>query len=99
MEFFLLFIPQRCRSAVVVLTGPAGCGKTATIHALSCSMGYSVVEWSNSVDLVPLGLLEESEFGWVSFLCYHFPILQSLVLMPMIGSSMSHRQDSSRASF
>lgn len=32
-------------SKMVVVTGPPGCGKTATIHVLSQAMGFRVVEW------------------------------------------------------
>ena len=30
-----------------MLTGPAGCGKTATIRALSQDMNFEVLEWTN----------------------------------------------------
>ena len=30
-----------------LLTGPAGCGKTATIRALSRDMEFEVLEWTN----------------------------------------------------
>ena len=30
-----------------LLTGPAGCGKTATIRALSQDMNFEVLEWTN----------------------------------------------------
>lgn len=30
-----------------LLTGPAGCGKTATIRALSQDMKFEVLEWTN----------------------------------------------------
>ena len=32
-----------------LLTGPAGCGKTATIQALSQDMNFELLEWTNSV--------------------------------------------------
>ena len=32
-----------------LLTGPAGCGKTATIRALSQDMNFEILEWTNSV--------------------------------------------------
>ncbi len=38
---------QASRHPMLLLTGPPGCGKTATIHALSRDMQFSVLEWMN----------------------------------------------------
>ncbi|KAH8689210.1 Rad17 cell cycle checkpoint protein-domain-containing protein [Talaromyces proteolyticus] len=35
---------------ILVLHGPAGCGKTTTISLLSQALGFSIVEWKNPVD-------------------------------------------------
>ncbi|XP_064385945.1 cell cycle checkpoint protein RAD17-like isoform X2 [Halichondria panicea] len=35
---------------IVLLTGPPGCGKTATLQALSYDLSFSVVEWVNQVN-------------------------------------------------
>ena len=32
---------------MLLLSGPPGCGKTATVHALSQELGFSVLEWVN----------------------------------------------------
>ena len=32
---------------MLLLTGPPGCGKTATLHALAKDMAFSIVEWVN----------------------------------------------------
>ena len=49
---------QTAQHPILLLTGPAGCGKTATIQALSKDMGFSVVEWTNATDLSQAGLVE-----------------------------------------
>ncbi|KAI8970634.1 Rad17-domain-containing protein [Trametes punicea] len=35
---------------ILVLTGPAGTAKTATIRVLSKELGYEILEWQNSMD-------------------------------------------------
>ena len=45
--FPLSFSFQRARHPMLLLSGPPGCGKTATIHALAQDMGFSVLEWVN----------------------------------------------------
>ena len=32
---------------MLLLSGPPGCGKTATIHALAEDMDFSILEWVN----------------------------------------------------
>lgn len=32
---------------MLLLSGPPGCGKMATLHALAQDMGFSVLEWIN----------------------------------------------------
>ena len=34
---------------MLLLTGPPGCGKTATLQALAGDMGFSVLEWVNPI--------------------------------------------------
>ena len=51
----LFFIFQRSSCPIILLSGPTGCGKTATVHTLAHTMGYTVVEWSNAVDITPRG--------------------------------------------
>ena len=34
---------------MLLLTGPPGCGKTATLQALAKDMDFSVLEWINPV--------------------------------------------------
>ncbi|XP_075448301.1 cell cycle checkpoint protein RAD17 isoform X2 [Ascaphus truei] len=41
--------PQKQGGPVVLLTGPPGCGKTATIQVLTQEMGIQVQEWVNPV--------------------------------------------------
>lgn len=38
-----------------LLTGPAGCGKTATIRALSHDMKFEVLEWTNPMSRSSVG--------------------------------------------
>ncbi|KAJ3520257.1 hypothetical protein NM688_g9188 [Phlebia brevispora] len=35
---------------ILVLTGPAGTGKTATVRVLAKELGFDIVEWKNSID-------------------------------------------------
>ena len=42
-----LFLSQRSCHPMLLLTGPPGCGKTATLHALAKDMAFSIVEWVN----------------------------------------------------
>ena len=49
---------------MLLLTGPPGCGKTATLHALSRDMGFTVVEWVNpESEGRGRGVQEEGERG------------------------------------
>ena len=34
---------------MLLLVGPPGCGKTATVHTLTREMGCAVLEWANPV--------------------------------------------------
>ena len=53
------FLPlQRTQRPILLLTGPSGCGKTATVHALSLELGVSIVEWSNPLDVSPVGVVD-----------------------------------------
>lgn len=36
---------------VLLLTGPAGCGKTATVQILAKDLGIQVQEWTNPISL------------------------------------------------
>lgn len=36
---------------VLLLTGPAGCGKTATVQILAKDLGVQVQEWTNPISL------------------------------------------------
>ena len=49
---------QRTQCPILLLTGPSGCGKTATVHALSHELGVSIVEWSNPLDVSPVGVVD-----------------------------------------
>ncbi|NXM74109.1 RAD17 protein, partial [Serilophus lunatus] len=41
----------RQRGSVLLLTGPPGCGKTATLHILAKDLGLQVQEWTNPLTL------------------------------------------------
>lgn len=34
---------------MMLLMGPPGCGKTATLHALAKDMNFSILEWVNPI--------------------------------------------------
>ena len=46
---FWPFFPQGSRHPMLLLTGPPGCGKTATLHALANDLHCSIVEWVNPI--------------------------------------------------
>jgi len=50
------FLPQPA-SAVLLLTGAAGTGKTATVHVLANELGFEVQEWINPVSTTTEGNL------------------------------------------
>lgn len=39
-------VKGKCRTHVILITGPAGVGKSAAVHAISFSLGASVYEWN-----------------------------------------------------
>ena len=43
------YILQTARHPMLLLVGPPGCGKTATIHTLAREMGCAILEWVNPV--------------------------------------------------
>ena len=45
LSFAFLF--QSSSRAVLLLTGSAGAGKTATVHVLASELGFEVQEWIN----------------------------------------------------
>lgn len=51
------------RHPMLLITGPVGCGKTATLHALAGDMEFSVLEWANPVTAGPV----DEDFEGVSF--------------------------------
>ena len=40
---------QAARHPMLLLTGPPGCGKTATLCTLARNMGCAILEWVNPV--------------------------------------------------
>ena len=44
---------QAARHPLLLITGPVGCGKTATLHALANNLGFFVLEWVNPVTAAP----------------------------------------------
>ncbi len=52
----------RSSSGILVLRGPPGCGKSATVRALSADMGLAVQEWMPPSELVAFKK-EEDAFG------------------------------------
>jgi hypothetical protein len=44
---------------LLVLTGPAGAGKTATIRVLSRELKFDIIEWQNALDDV----FNEEDYG------------------------------------
>jgi len=52
------FLPQPS-SAILLLTGAAGTGKTATVHVLANELGFEVQEWINPVSTTTEGNLKE----------------------------------------
>lgn len=46
---------------VVILSGPPGCGKSATVRALSNDIGFHIEEWSTPVQKYEEGVQYESE--------------------------------------
>ncbi|KAI0763953.1 Rad17-domain-containing protein [Trametes elegans] len=51
---------------ILVLTGPAGTAKTATIRVLSTELGYEILEWRNSMDDHFSREPDHSPSGWAS---------------------------------
>jgi cell cycle checkpoint protein len=46
---YLPFYASFQNAPIILLTGPTGAGKTATIHVLAKELGIEVQEWSNPV--------------------------------------------------
>ena len=42
--------PNPSYQRILVLTGPAGTAKTATMHVLSNELGFDILEWRNTMD-------------------------------------------------
>ena len=40
---------QGCRAPLLLLTGPAGAGKTATLSVVARELGLELQEWSNPI--------------------------------------------------
>jgi len=51
------------KRGMLVLTGPAGCGKTACVRALCGELGVHIEEWINPVEQVDYG--ERPEESWI----------------------------------
>ncbi|KAI0674065.1 Rad17-domain-containing protein [Trametes maxima] len=51
---------------ILVLTGPAGTAKTATIRILSKELGYEILEWRNSMDEQFSPDSHSTSAGWAS---------------------------------
>ena len=47
LSWSFVILPQSSSGAVLLLTGSAGAGKTATIHVLANELGFEVQEWIN----------------------------------------------------
>ncbi|CCJ28253.1 unnamed protein product [Pneumocystis jirovecii] len=46
-------LKHNSQKKLIILTGPAGSGKTSTINVLSKEMGFEILEWQNPMSLLP----------------------------------------------
>lgn len=54
-------LAQLTSGAILLLTGSAGAGKTATIHVLANELGFEVQEWINPLSDIEGNLYPELE--------------------------------------
>ncbi|XP_031550526.1 cell cycle checkpoint protein RAD17-like [Actinia tenebrosa] len=65
-------------NGILLLTGPVGAGKTATIHALSTEQGFEIQEWTNP--LIP-SIQEVSDFNTSQSFTPKFVSMQSQLVL------------------
>lgn len=74
---------------ILVLSGPAGCGKTATLNVLSKEMKFTVVEWQNKVDDAHIDDYESFPVKFGSFMS-RAANFSPLMSEPQIPGSQNH---------
>ena len=63
------------QACILLLTGPAGCGKTATVRALAQELGIAVNEWINPLTEAYHSHRDDWETGKTWAACTYVPLL------------------------
>ena len=53
---------NKATNSMLLLTGPPGCGKTATIDVLSCELNFVIQEWCNPIAAVDMKKRDTDDF-------------------------------------